>query len=151
MKKFVLAAVAASMVAVPTVASAAPQRTIVKERGNKTVVVQRGNGVQKRTVVNRRGNVVRQNVRVNRQVVRQRAPQRVIVNRPTYSYSNWQRGQRFNRAYASNYRQIDYRNYGNRGLYAPPQGYQWVQSGNDAVLVAVASGLIGAVLGGILF
>ncbi|GAA0729662.1 RcnB family protein [Sphingomonas japonica] len=149
MKKLVLAAVAASMVAVPTVASAAPQRTVVKERGNKTVVVQRGGGVKQRTVVNRRGNVVRQNVRVNRPVVRQQ--QRVIVNRPTYSYNSWQRGQRFNRAYAPNYRQIDYRSYGGRGLYAPPQGYQWVQSGNDAVLVAVASGLIGAVLGGVLF
>ena len=40
--------------------------------------------------------------------------------------------------------------YRGRGLYAPPRGYQWAQSGNDAVLVAVASGLIGAVIGGAL-
>lgn len=136
MKKFVLAAVAASMVAVPTIASAAPQqRTVVKERGNRTVIVQRGNGVQKRTVVNnnRRGNVVRQQVR---------------VNQPQYQYRNWQRGERFNQSFAPNYRQIDYRQYRQRGLYAPPRGQQWVQSGNDAVLVALASGLIGAVIGG---
>jgi len=28
-----------------------------------------------------------------------------------------------------------------------PRGYRWVQSGNDAVLVALASGLIGAIIG----
>ena len=61
---------------------------------------------------------------------------------------NWHRGERFDRRYARNYRQIDYRTYRQRGLYAPPRGYQWVQSGNDAVLVALASGLIGAVIGG---
>ena len=63
---------------------------------------------------------------------------------------SWRKGQRFDRRYATNYRQIDYRQYRGRHLYAPPRGYQWVQSGNDAVLVAVASGLIGAVLAGAL-
>ncbi|MEA2999561.1 MAG: hypothetical protein QOK17_1394 [Sphingomonadales bacterium] len=57
----------------------------------------------------------------------------------------WGRGQRFDNRYASNYRVIDnpraYR------LHDAPRGYRWVQSGNDAVLVAVVSGLIGAVLG----
>lgn len=64
--------------------------------------------------------------------------------------SKWYKGQRFNRAEARNYRQINnWRQYQNRRLYAPPRGYQWVQSGNDAVLIAVASGVIGAVLGGV--
>lgn len=33
-----------------------------------------------------------------------------------------------------------------RGLYAPQRGYQWVQAGNDYLLVAVATGLIAQVL-----
>jgi Ni/Co efflux regulator RcnB len=62
----------------------------------------------------------------------------------------WTRGQRFDRRYASRYRQVDWRQYRGRHLYAPPRGYHWVQSGNDAVLVAIASGVIGAVVGGAL-
>jgi Ni/Co efflux regulator RcnB len=31
-------------------------------------------------------------------------------------------------------------------LYAPPRGYQWVQTGGDYVLVAVATGIIAALL-----
>lgn len=31
-------------------------------------------------------------------------------------------------------------------LNAPPRGYQWVQSGNDYVLVAIASGIIAQLL-----
>jgi Ni/Co efflux regulator RcnB len=64
-------------------------------------------------------------------------------DRGGYQNRNWQRGQRFDSRYARNYRQIDYRQY--RGLRAPPRGYRYVQSGNDAVLVAITSGIIGAV------
>ena len=56
---------------------------------------------------------------------------------------SWNRGERFDSRYARNYRVIAnpraYR------LHDAPRGYRWVQSGNDAVLVALASGLIGAV------
>jgi Ni/Co efflux regulator RcnB len=31
-------------------------------------------------------------------------------------------------------------------LSAPPRGYQWVQSGNDYVLVAIASGIIASLI-----
>ncbi|GAB0113676.1 RcnB family protein [Acidisoma sp. C75] len=34
-----------------------------------------------------------------------------------------------------------------RGLYPPPPGQQWVQYNNQFYLVAIASGLIGAILG----
>jgi Ni/Co efflux regulator RcnB len=57
---------------------------------------------------------------------------------------NWQRGDRFDSRYAMNYRVI-----GNPGYYhlrTAPYGYRWVQSGNDAVLVAVASGIIGSIM-----
>jgi len=119
MKKFVLAAVAASMIASPVLmaapAAAAPQRhstTVVKHKPNGQVVVKR--------------KVVKQAYR----------PARV-------EYRDWKRGQRFDSRYARNYRQIDYRHY--RGLKAPPRGYRYVQSGNDAVLVGITSGIIAAV------
>ena len=82
--------------------------------------------VQTRTVV--RQNFGRQDVRQTRVQARR-----------------WNRGERFDSRYAQNYRIIAnpraYR------LQNAPRGYRWVQSGNDAVLVAIASGLIGAVLG----
>jgi len=39
--------------------------------------------------------------------------------------------------------------YGSYGLRAPPRGYQYVRSGNDVVLAAVAGGLITAVIAGL--
>ncbi|THD36688.1 MAG: hypothetical protein E7773_06710 [Sphingomonas sp.] len=108
MKKFLIGALAAAMLASPvaiTPASAAPQR-------------------HDRYQANRHG---------------QQAPR----------YHQWSRGQRFDRRYAQNYREIpNWQQYRGRRLYAPPRGYHWVRSGNDAVLVAVAGGLIGAVLSG---
>ena len=58
-------------------------------------------------------------------------------------HRNWRKGERFDSRHATNYRQIDYRRY--HGLKAPPRGYRYVQSGNDAVLVGVTSGIIAAV------
>ncbi|WP_288410323.1 RcnB family protein [uncultured Sphingomonas sp.] len=121
MKKLILAAMTASLLATPMAASA-QSRTVIKERPGRTIVVEK----------NRQG----QNVR------------RTVVRQQPVRYANWQRGQRFDRNRAPNYRQIDYHAYRQRGVYAPPRGYQWVQSGNDAVLIAIASGLIGAVIGG---
>ncbi|MBX3564817.1 MAG: RcnB family protein [Sphingomonas sp.] len=109
MKKFLMAAVAASLVATP--ALAAPQ-----------------NWGQRH-----------QPVKVVKKTVYKPAP---------VQYRSWQRGQRFDSRYARNYRQIDYRQY--RGLKAPPRGYRYVQSGNDAVLVGVTSGIIAAIFANIL-
>lgn len=123
MKKFILAAVSASLVASPILAAApaaAAQRQVT------TVVKHKPNG---RTVV-------------KKTTVKQRyQPTRV-------QYRNWKRGERFDRRYARNYRQIDYRQY--RGLRAPPRGYRYVQSGNDAVLVGITSGIIAAVLSNVI-
>ena len=58
---------------------------------------------------------------------------------------NWQRGERFDRSYATNYTVISDPYYYN--LQPAPYGYRWVRSGNDAVLVAIASGIIGALVG----
>lgn len=66
------------------------------------------------------------------------------VKKSRFHARKWQRGQRFDRRYASNYRVISNPYYYH--LRAAPRGYRWVQSGNDAVLIAITSGIIGAVL-----
>jgi Ni/Co efflux regulator RcnB len=87
-------------------------------------------------------------------VVRHAPGKTVVVKRNTYrapaaQYRNWRKGQRFDYRYARNYRAVNnWQQYRGRHLYAPPRGYHWVQSGNDAVLVAIAGGLIGAVVAG---
>jgi Ni/Co efflux regulator RcnB len=105
MKKLILSAIAATLVASPMViasAEAAPQQ---RER-TVTTVKHKNNG---RTVVTQRT---------------------VQNNRSAY---NWRSGQRFDRNRATNYRVVrDYRTY---RLAAPPRGAYWARSGSDAVLV----------------
>ena len=122
MKKLILGMRATPLVASPLAVSAAEAAPLQPQR--TTVVRDTGHG---RTVVT----------------------ERTMIRQPQYR-SNWRKGERFDRRYARNYRPIDYRQYRGRHLYAPPRGYQWVQSGNDAVLIAAASGIIGAVLTGAL-
>jgi Ni/Co efflux regulator RcnB len=138
MKKFILGLVAASIAATPAMAAApqqyrgydAPrQETVVKHRPNGDVVVrqttQRGYGYR-----NDRG-------------YQNQNWQNHNWQNHNWQNRNWQRGQRFDSRYARNYRQIDYRQY--HGLRTPPRGYRYVQSGNDAVLVGITSGIIAAV------
>lgn len=132
MKKFILSAIAATLAAGPVLATAAEAAPIQRER---TEIRERANG---RTVITQRSVVRQPQYRQGQYRQQQQRNQ----------FRNWRKGERFDRRYAQNYRQIDYRQY--RGLRAPPRGYQYYQSGNDAVLVAVASGLIGAVIGGAL-
>ena len=120
MKKLILSALATAMIASPLAVSAAEAQNY----GQRTVTTVH-QGPRGRTVVDQRT--------VSRQ-----------------QFRGWQRGQRFDRRQAQNYRELDYRQYRGRHLYAPPRGYHWVRSGNDAVLVAVTSGIIGAVLAGAL-
>ena len=136
-KKFLQATVATALVASPMIASVADAQTRTVTR-----VQQRPNGT-----------VVRQTTKVstpnryapqNRQVVQQR------YVAPKQTARQWRKGQRFDRRYATNYRTVDYRQYRQRNLYAPPRGYQWVRSGNDAVLIGATSGIIAAVLSGAL-
>ena len=127
MKKFLIAAMGATLIATPLLAAPAEAQNrraeqTIRYKPNGTIVVKQQN----------RGLNQRQIVRQQRQAVRQ-----------------WQRGQRFDRNYAQRYRVVnDWRAYQGRRLYAPQRGQQWVQSGNDAVLVGIASGVIGAVIAG---
>lgn len=56
----------------------------------------------------------------------------------------WKKGDRFDSRRAPDYRVIS--NPRAHHLHDAPRGYRWVQSGNDAVLVGIATGLIAAVL-----
>ncbi|GGE85170.1 RcnB family protein [Sphingomonas prati] len=116
MKKFIIALLAATIATGPV--AAAPDR----QNDGRGRVEQRD---QRRTVVVKK-TVVRQDRRATPQKDRR-----------------WAKGQRFESRYARNYRVIQtprqYR------LSAAPRGYRWVQSGNDAVLIGITSGIIAAV------
>ncbi len=60
------------------------------------------------------------------------------------SNHRWNKGERFDRNRADHYAVVDYHRY--HGLRAPPRGYHWVRSGNDAVLVAISTGVIASVI-----
>ena len=74
-----------------------------------------------------------------------RAPERYGYYRPYtrpygfYSH-RWIRGERLPVAYYSRPYVID--DYYGYGLYAPPRGYHWVHVDGDAVLAAVATGIV---------
>lgn len=91
----------------------------------------------------------RHRIEQTRTVVKHKPNGRTVVKKQTVvrkdNHRRWAKGQRFDRRYATNYRVIN--NYRDYRLSAPPRGYQYVRSGNDAVLVAITSGIIGAVIG----
>jgi Ni/Co efflux regulator RcnB len=61
-----------------------------------------------------------------------------------YDHARFYRGGFLPYAYRQPAYYIDWRTY--PGLYAPPYGYQWMQVGDDFLLVALASGLIANLL-----
>jgi Ni/Co efflux regulator RcnB len=56
----------------------------------------------------------------------------------------WQRGHRIPREYMARQYRVD--NWRAHHLSSPPRGYEWVQVGNDYVLVALATGIIAQLL-----
>lgn len=83
----------------------------------------------------------------HREVVRtvHRGPQGAVVKKTVVRTDrHWRKGERFDSRYASRYTVIN--NPRTYRLYSPPRGYHWVRSGNDAVLVAIAGGVVGAVV-----
>ena len=121
MKKFIIATLAASILAGPVLA--APPQQGHYDRGRHEQV--RGHDR------NDRGPQVRHDNR-----------------RPPVQYRSWKKGQRFESRYARDYRVIaaprSYR------LQNAPRGYRWVQSGNDALLVGITSGIVASVIANII-
>jgi Ni/Co efflux regulator RcnB len=142
MKKFIAAAVAAVIATGSVgVASAAEAQS----RGNSYAQQQRHDDRNDRRDY-------RTERRDDRAYARyQRAERRYSAGRYVaprgYQVRQWSYGQRLPAAYATRtYVVNDYNRY---GLRAPPRGYQYVRSGNDVVLAAVAGGLITAVIAGL--
>jgi Ni/Co efflux regulator RcnB len=77
-----------------------------------------------------------------RVVVYRRAPVRYVVYQPPRGYysHSWRRGERLPYAYYEPRYVIG--NYRDCGLRAPPYGYHWVRFDQDAVLAAVATGVV---------
>lgn len=126
MKKFLMALAATTMVASPMIAT---QAQAAQHREVTRVVTRDNHG---RTVVQKRSVI--------------RNDRNVRNDRGIRNGHRWAKGQRFDRRYANNYRVLN--NYRDYRLAAPPRGYHWVRSGNDAVMVAITSGIIGAIIGG---
>ena len=68
-----------------------------------------------------------------------------FVTNNRFQQHRWNRGDRFDRRYATQLPVISNPYYYH--LRPAPRGYRWVQSGNDAVLIAITSGIIGALVG----
>ena len=126
MKKFIIAAVVASLVSTPVFA-APSQSHGQNDRGR----VEQNHRPDVRRDDNRLS-VRRDDYRPNKQQARQ----------------NWKRGDRFDARKASNYRVIG--NPRAHHLNTAPPGYRWVQSGSDAVLVGIASGIIASVIANVI-
>ena len=58
----------------------------------------------------------------------------------TVTIHRFAKGQRFDRNPADHYAKLDYHRY--KRLSAPPRGYTWVRSGNDAILVRTSNNVI---------
>ena len=148
MKKFLMAMAVTTMAVSPMVtaqAQASPHNTI--EKSKYKTVQKSTQRTARKTVANKQGKrVVTRTVTVQKAAPVGYGKTRYAVNQ---HQKHWAKGQRFDRRYATNYQVINnpraYR------LSNAPRGYQWVRSGNDAVLIAVTSGIIGAVIGNAIY
>lgn len=70
---------------------------------------------------------------------------KVVIRKKEVTKKRWVRGNRV----PDWQRKHVVRDYNRYGLRQPPSGYQYVRSGNDVVLAAVATGLITAVIAGL--
>lgn len=147
MKKFIAAALVASLVTTPVMAAGyerdrggdhRPTATQMK-RDNRAPAVQvkRDNRAPVAQVKHDNRSSVTQYNRNTRPAAWQQ--QQVQSQK-----HQWKKGQKFDRRYASNYREIG--NPRSYHLNNAPRGYHWVQSGNDAVLVGIATGIISAIV-----
>ena len=91
----------------------------------------------------------RDNVRTERTVKYSPKKTKTVIVQRT-NYRNWRKGERFDYRQARNYRQIQQQDYRRYNLRPAPRGYRWVQSGNDAVLIGITSGIVSAIIGNVI-
>lgn len=136
MKRFVIAAVAVSLLGTSLPVMAAPGGP-GHDRGRAEHVARPDNHRPARPDHGRAPVVVRE------KVVYRPAPPPHAVHGPT-----WRKGDRFDHRRAPRYVVIE--NPRHYRLHDAPRGYQWVRSGSDAVLVGIASGIVAAVVTSVL-
>lgn len=145
MKKFIIATLAVAVVATSAPVMAAPGNGHGNGHGNGSArheVQDRRDDHGPRDDAGRRND--RRPAEVRREVVvvkKSPAPHRV-------EHRVWRRGDRFDHRHAPRYVVID--NPRHYHLHDAPRGYRWVRSGNDAVLVGIASGIVAAVVTSVL-
>ncbi|MET0375690.1 MAG: RcnB family protein [Rhizorhabdus sp.] len=125
MKKFIIAALAASVAASPVLAAPWDNGNDGRSRYEQ----RHDNGRYEQRHDNRRYD-------------------RHDNRRDNHQTRSWKKGQRFDSRYARNYRVIS--GPSRYHLRPAPRGYRWVQSGNDAVMVGITTGIIAAVMANIL-
>lgn len=144
MKKFLIGAVALSVLASAGLANAQPNQYRQNDRYEQSRDRQDDRRDERRD-----NQDSRYDQRRDRQDDRfeQRAQRRYNAGRYQaprgYQARQWHRGDRLPAAYRSRAYTVDYRAY---GLRAPPRGYQYVRVNNDVVMTAVATGLITSVI-----
>jgi Ni/Co efflux regulator RcnB len=88
-----------------------------------------------------RGHDFRSTPPAPRYVYRPAPPRFGVYHAPRGYYEHsWRRGERLPAAYYS--RRYEIADYRDCGLRAPPRGYHWVRVNHDAVLAAVATGVV---------
>ena len=65
-------------------------------------------------------------------------------NGPSGPHGGWARGDHFDRQRDV----IHHGDWDRYHLHAPPQGYEWVRSGNQFILIAITSGIIASIIAG---
>lgn len=137
MKKFLVAGLALSILGGSAVSAAAQPGYRYDQR--QDVREQRRDVRDARRELREERRELRQERREFRRAERRYRAGRYVAPRG-YAVRSWRYGDRLPSGYyASRYRIADYNRY---GLYAPPRGYQWTRVGDDAILTAVATGVV---------
>jgi len=126
MKKFILAIMASSLIATPVLA-APNQSQHSQSQHSQPRQAQASHGQSQKAKVPAK------------------APVKTSAKTPTKAHQ-WKQGERFDRSKATSYRVIS--NPCAHKLQTAPNGYRWVQSGTDALLVRLSNNLISSVVTG---
>ncbi|MFN3857485.1 MAG: RcnB family protein [Caulobacter sp.] len=136
MKKFLIGAVALTVLAGAGAASAQPYNPVAKQRQDVR---------EARQDLREERRELKQAQRYERRAERRYRAGRYVPPRG-YQARRWTRGQALPASYPTRAYYVDYRAY---RLAPPPRGYQYVRVGNDVVLTAIASGVIASVILGL--
>ncbi|MCB1469656.1 MAG: RcnB family protein [Rhizobiaceae bacterium] len=130
MKRFATAALALSMIAIPTLQSqAAPIHAVQSMGAAHSDLVQVGHRYDRHSESGQRGKVEHRKYNSRKKVTQHR---------------HWKRGDR----YSDWRRHQQVRDWHRHGLRRPGRGQEWIRVGNDYLLVSLASDIIAGLIAG---